>query len=52
MPRSGLDGTSFADLYARADMLLYEAKEAGRDRTMYERLTLFALPGMPRDVAA
>lgn len=41
MPREGLEGTSFADLYARADMLLYEAKETGRNRTMHERLTLF-----------
>ncbi|MGV2495140.1 sensor domain-containing diguanylate cyclase [Pelagerythrobacter aerophilus] len=38
---AGLEGTSFADLYARADKLLYEAKEAGRNRTMHERLTLF-----------
>lgn len=41
MPREGLEATSFADLYARADKLLYDAKEAGRNRTMYERLTLF-----------
>ena len=41
VPAEGLEGTSFADLYARADKLLYEAKEAGRNRTMYERLTLF-----------
>lgn len=41
MPREGLESMSFADLYARADMLLYEAKKAGRNRMMHERLTLF-----------
>ena len=41
MPRDGLEPASFADLYARADMLLYEAKEAGRNRTMHEKLVLF-----------
>ena len=44
MPCDGLEAASFADLYARADMLLYEAKEAGRDRAMHERLTLFQVP--------
>ena len=44
MPRDGLEAASFADLYARADMLLYEAKEAGRNRAMHERLTLFQAP--------
>ena len=42
----GLAGTlGFDELYARADKLLYEAKEAGRNRTMHERLTLFARDG-------
>ena len=36
------DTLGFDELYARADKLLYEAKEAGRNRTMHERLTLFA----------
>ena len=36
---------AFADLYARADKLLYEAKEAGRNRSMHERLTLFGRAG-------
>ncbi len=46
MPRGGLEPASFADLYARADRLLYEAKAAGRDRTLHERLTLFRPDGM------
>lgn len=29
------------DLYARTDKLLYEAKAAGRNRTIHERITLF-----------
>lgn len=33
---------SFKQLYARADQLLYEAKAAGRNRMVYERLILFA----------
>lgn len=40
-PWNGPERMSFADLYARADKLLYEAKEAGRNRTMHERVTLF-----------
>jgi diguanylate cyclase (GGDEF)-like protein len=32
---------AFADLYARADALMYEAKASGRNRLAYERLTLF-----------
>ena len=32
---------SLADLYARADALMYEAKASGRNRLAYERLTLF-----------
>jgi diguanylate cyclase (GGDEF)-like protein len=32
---------AFADLYARADALMYEAKASGRNRLAFERLTLF-----------
>jgi diguanylate cyclase (GGDEF)-like protein len=32
---------AFADFYARADALMYEAKASGRNRLAYERLTLF-----------
>ena len=32
----------FARLYGTCDRLLYEAKAAGRNRTMSEKLTLFA----------
>ena len=41
IPRA-MEGFSFAELYARADLLLYEAKRAGRNRTSSEKLTLFA----------
>jgi diguanylate cyclase (GGDEF)-like protein len=34
----------FADFYARADALMYEAKAAGRNRLAYERLTVFSQP--------
>jgi hypothetical protein len=40
----------FADFYARADALMYEAKAAGRNRLAYERLTVFSQPpGAPAD---
>lgn len=42
LPRSATDLMDFATIYARADKLLYEAKEAGRNRMLYERLKLFA----------
>ncbi len=42
----------FAQLYARADKLLYEAKATGRNRTTYERLKLFNTPPAPRPRAA
>ncbi|WP_086619297.1 GGDEF domain-containing protein [Erythrobacter tepidarius] len=34
----------FAEFYARADALLYEAKASGRNRMAYERLTVFSQP--------
>lgn len=42
MPRAMTSRVSFAEFYARADILLYEAKAAGRNRMAYERLTLFS----------
>ncbi len=46
LPRHDTTMMTFDDMYARADMLLYEAKAAGRNRMNYERLTLFA--GSPK----
>ncbi len=34
----------FGEFYARADTLMYEAKASGRNRMVYERLTLFPNP--------
>lgn len=34
----------FAEFYARADALMYEAKASGRNRLAYERLTVFSAP--------
>lgn len=41
VPRNAMPNAGFAELYDRADQLLYEAKQAGRNRTMSERLKLF-----------
>ncbi|RJY09403.1 sensor domain-containing diguanylate cyclase [Aurantiacibacter aquimixticola] len=41
-PIATMPNASFEQLYARADRLLYEAKHAGRDRTMSERLQAFS----------
>ena len=41
MPRGAMLATSYTELYARADQLLYEAKHAGRNRTIAEKLTVF-----------
>ena len=38
----------FAEFYARADALMYEAKASGRNRLAYERLTVFGKPPVKR----
>lgn len=38
---NGQRASLFAEFYARADALMYEAKAAGRNRMAYERLTVF-----------
>lgn len=41
LPHALSNRVSFAEFYARADILLYEAKASGRNRMAYEKLTLF-----------
>jgi hypothetical protein len=41
VPPDAVPNASFAELYTRADRLLYEAKQAGRNRTLSERLKAF-----------
>lgn len=38
---AGRQKMAFAEFYARADALMYEAKASGRNRLAYERLTVF-----------
>ncbi len=40
-PRMALPKARFSDIYSRADMLLYEAKEQGRNRSVSEKLRAF-----------
>ena len=40
--------SEFNDVYSRADKLLYEAKQAGRNRTIGEKLTVFSPYGRER----
>lgn len=41
LPQSEGEHATFNELYTRADRLLYEAKEAGRNRGMFERVMAF-----------
>ncbi len=51
LPRGAMLATSYAELYARADQLLYEAKHAGRNRMVAEKLTVFMGKDRRRKVA-
>lgn len=51
-PRDGLRELSFHEAYSRADRLMYEAKRAGRNRTVSERMTLFDRRKRTRSAAA
>lgn len=42
IPAEVMPDATFAAIYARADGLLYQAKRAGRNRTVSERMTVFA----------
>ncbi len=49
VPRASNTMMDFETLYARADALMYEAKASGRNRMLYERVTVFesAPPARP-----
>jgi diguanylate cyclase (GGDEF)-like protein len=50
---AGRHRMAFAEFYARADALMYEAKASGRNRLAYERLTVFnPAPGERRRTSA
>lgn len=49
LPRASDQLMGFDELYSRADQLLYNAKAAGRNRTCFERLTVFNKPPATRD---
>lgn len=42
IPAEVMPNATFASIYARADGLLYQAKRTGRNRTVSERMTMFA----------
>ena len=56
LSQAGRHNMQFAEFYARADALMYEAKASGRNRLAYERLTVFNEPpagrGRGREEAA
>lgn len=52
IPAEVIPDASFASIYARADGLLYQAKRAGRNRTVSERMTIFARPAARETRAA
>jgi len=41
IPRNAMPDAQLADIYSRADMLLYEAKRNGRNRMLSEKLRAF-----------
>jgi hypothetical protein len=53
MSQANRHAMQFAEFYARADALMYEAKASGRTRLAYERMTVFSEPpvGRRRDKA-
>ncbi|MEM7702713.1 MAG: diguanylate cyclase [Pseudomonadota bacterium] len=48
VPRASNALMTFDALYARADALMYEAKASGRNRMLYEKLTVFDEPPSQR----
>ncbi len=54
IPAAVMPDATFAAIYARADGLLYQAKRAGRNRMVGERMTVFAdhIPQRPGTEAA
>lgn len=54
IPAAVMPDATFAAIYARADGLLYQAKRAGRNRMVAERMTVFAdhIPQRPGTAAA
>jgi diguanylate cyclase (GGDEF)-like protein len=52
VPASAMPNAGLHELYQRADQLLYEAKQAGRNRTLSERLKTFVPRRIERRKAA
>ena len=52
VPASVMPNASFSELYDLADRLLYQAKQAGRNRTISERLKVFVPRQIDRRKAA